>query len=327
MSDVQEKCSICEALIDEEDLFCSNCGAEAPHPAAKAVSTQVTTHVFKCRGCGAAMSYDAQAQTLRCPFCGSGDLEQEKDQLSVAPRFVIPATVSQDEAMQRLKHWLGSSFWRPSDLVGTAVVQNMQLVYVPFWVFRANTFTYWTADSSTTPAGARGDWYPVTGNHRSIYEGLLVGASSVLSTGEIRGIEPYDFSKSVPADEFDLDKVTYEQFRVPRKYARPYAKAGFEQWESQACQQYVPGRCRNMKVNIRFEGMSSEPVLLPCWIMAYTYQNQVFRFLLNAQTGKSTGTAPVSYWKIAAVVGGSIAAVLALLACAGLCSGLASMSG
>ncbi|MEZ6105497.1 MAG: hypothetical protein R3B96_05140 [Pirellulaceae bacterium] len=322
MSDVQEKCSVCQALIDEEDLFCSNCGTEAYHPDAMRVTTKVTTHVFKCRGCGASMSYDAASQALRCPFCGSGELERNQDQLSVSPKFVVPATVGQAQAEAALRKWLGSSFWRPSDLAASAVVRNMSLVYVPFWVFRANTYTYWTADSSVTPRSASGDWVPVTGHHRSQYAGLLVGASSVLATGEIRGIEPYDFSQAVPVESFDLDAVTYEQFRVPRKYARPFARNGFEQWEAESCKQYVAGRCRNMKVNIRFESMASDPVLLPCWIMAYQYKGQVYRFLLNGQTGKPTGTAPTSYWKIALVLGGVAAAILGGLACAGMCAGL-----
>ena len=30
MSDVLSKCPVCQALLDEEDLFCGNCGTEAP---------------------------------------------------------------------------------------------------------------------------------------------------------------------------------------------------------------------------------------------------------------------------------------------------------
>ena len=30
----------------------------------------------------------------------------------------------------------------------------MQAVYVPYWVFAAETHTFWTADTSQTPAGA-----------------------------------------------------------------------------------------------------------------------------------------------------------------------------
>ena len=31
MSELLIKCAVCQALLDEEDLFCSNCGTEAPH--------------------------------------------------------------------------------------------------------------------------------------------------------------------------------------------------------------------------------------------------------------------------------------------------------
>ena len=107
-------------------------------------------------------------------------------------------------------------------------------------------------------------------------------------------------SDGVPPEQVDLENVTVEQFSVPRKYARPKARQGLQSIEAQTCRQrYVPGRARNVKVNCRIEGLSSEPVLLPVWIMAYRYRSRVYRFLLNGQTGKETGTAPFSYHKLA----------------------------
>jgi hypothetical protein len=67
-----------------------------------------------------------------------------------------------------------------------------------------------------------------------------------------------------------------------------------------------------VRVNVRIEHMSSEPVLLPVWIMAYRYQGQVYRFLLNGQTAKPTGEAPTSWRKVLGVV--AVAVVVALLA-------------
>ncbi len=32
MSDILIKCGVCGAVLDEEDLFCPNCGTEAPLP-------------------------------------------------------------------------------------------------------------------------------------------------------------------------------------------------------------------------------------------------------------------------------------------------------
>lgn len=320
MSEELEKCEICQALLDEEDLFCANCGTEAPHRERTAGSneTMLSTHNFRCDGCGASMSYDAKVQTLRCPFCGGEKLEAEKDAKTLAPKFVVPFRIEQHDAVTRLKQWMGSSFWRPGDLATAAIVTKLTAVYVPYWVFSAKTFTYWTADSSQTPWGARASWCPVSGEHHGAYSGVLIGASSSLTPGETNSICPFDLAQSIPAERADLENSLFEQFQVQRKYARPLAQQGLEDLERQACAALVPGNFRNVHVNVRVEGLTADPVLLPVWIMAYTYREQTFRFLLNGQTGRCTGTAPTSYAKIAGVVAAVIGAIILFSICAGI---------
>jgi len=324
--DLLQKCSVCGALLDEEDLFCANCGTEAPQDAdgREAKQASLATHNFECQGCGASMSYDASAQTLRCPFCGSEKLAEQKDAKVLRPQSVVPFAIEQSDALARLRQWLGSSFWRPGDLARMAVVTTLTQVYVPYWVFAARVFTYWTADSSQTPLGARGNWYPLSGENRGNYSGVLVGASSVLTPAETHAICPFDLAAAVPPEQVDLENVVYEQFRVQRKYARPLAQQGLEGLERQACTKSVPGRCRNLKVNVRVEGLTGDPVLVPVWIMAYRYRDQLFRFLVNGQTGQCTGTAPTSYLKIAAVIGIAAAAIIGILICTGMFSALAN---
>jgi hypothetical protein len=109
----------------------------------------------------------------------------------------------------------------------------------------------------------------------------------------------------------DLGACTVEEFALPRKYARPLARQSLESLERQACDDiYIPGSHRNLKVNVRIEGLASEPVLLPVWIMAYRYRDKVYRFLLNGQTGRAAGQAPVSWVKI----GGAIAILMLVAA-------------
>jgi len=50
-------------------------------------------------------------------------------------------------------------------------------------------------------------------------------------------------------------------------------------------------------------GRCAWPVLVPVWILAYEYRRRRYRFLINGQTGKIEGTAPVSPWKVLGVVG------------------------
>lgn len=316
MADLLEKCTVCGGLIDEEDLFCANCGTEAPQRDRTGASlvAQGTTHSFLCAGCGASMAYDAAVQTLRCPFCGSEQLAAEPAGKSLAPQRVVPFAVGHDQATTILRQWLGRGFWRPGDLASAAVVDKMAAVYVPYWIFAARTFTYWTADTSQTPPFARGDWCPLAGEHRGQYSGLLVGASGVLTASETAALGAFDLGAAQPPGDVPTTGAIVEQFRVPRKYARPLAEQGLEELDRQACQAYVPGRCRNLQVNVRLEGLTSEPVLLPVWVMAYRYRDRVYRFLINGQTGHATGQAPTSWAKVALVVA-IVALVILMLFC------------
>jgi hypothetical protein len=263
------------------------------------------------------MSYSAQEGALACPFCASTQLLEKKDVKSLSPNRVVPMELDRDAAVQCMRSWLGRGFWRPGDLSQQASVESIKPVYVPYWVFSGQTHTYWTADTSQTPAGARGDWYPLAGEHRGNYDGVLVGASAALTPAETAQICPFDLSKAVPAEQSDFGRgaarqVAIEQFAVPRKYARPLARQRLEDLERQACDlSYIPGNSRNVKVNVKVEGMASEPILAPVWIMAYRYRDQVFRFLVNGQNGHAIGHAPLSWIKIGAAIG--IAALLLIL--------------
>jgi len=324
VSDLLQKCAVCGALLDEEDLFCGNCGTEAPQDGSDAPAKPdfEAKYNFECQGCGASMSYDASAQTLRCPFCGSERLSEQKDVKVLRPDGVVPFTIEQSAALSQLRQWLGSSFWRPGDLAQAAEVTTLTKVYVPYWSFSARVFTYWTADTSKVPSGASGNWFPLFGENRAEYRGLLVGGSSVLTPAETTAICPFDLAAAAPPEQVDLNNAVYEQFRVQRKYARPLAQAGLEGEERQSCTKFVTGSCRNLKVNVRAEELTGSPMLLPVWMLAYRYRGRLFRFLINGQTGKCSGSAPVSYPRIAAVVIAIVLAMVVALFCIVIASSL-----
>ena len=325
MTDFIHKCSVCRAILDEEDLFCVNCGTEAPTDGDRSSrDTIVSTHNFTCENCGASMSYDASVRNLHCPFCGSEKLHAEQDAKVLAPEWVLPLEITREQALAELKKFMVAGFWRPDDLAQASVITKLTAVYVPYWVFSATAITCWTADSSRTPPGARASWYPVSGDHSSSYEGVLVGASGTLTPAETQAICPFDLARVVPATGFDLENVVYEPFRVQKKYARPQAIAGFEEQERLACRALVPGSARNVHVAVRLEGLVGRPVLLPVWMMAYSYQNHAYRYLVNGQSGRSTGDAPFSTSKLLWVLLAIGLGVLFLFVLVAICSGIAS---
>jgi hypothetical protein len=264
------------------------------------------------------MSYDAGAKALRCPFCGSVELTAQEDRKILAPKSAVPFAVPREQAVASMRQWLGQGIWRPQGLSQCAEVVGMTPVYVPYWIFQANTHTFWTADSSHTPPGASGNWFPLAGDREGSYAALLIGASGALSPSETDNLCPFDLNQGVPPEKVDLENVTVEEFSLSKKYARPLARSGLERLEADACvSASVPGRARNVHVNVQVTEMTGEPTLLPVWIMAYRFRDRVFRFLVNGQTGKATGEAPISFLKIIGAILLAMLVVLMILLLAG----------
>jgi LSD1 subclass zinc finger protein len=310
-----ERCGSCGAIVDVEDLFCANCGTEVPDARPTRTSRLlIAARNFECRGCGATMNYDAGARSLKCPFCGSVDLAEDESSGILAPEFVVPFALDRAAAEGRLRGFLGSSFWHPNDLRSEAQVHELRAVYVPFWLFATNARTHWTADTSHTPPGARADWYPISGYREAEYADLWVPAGEGIGPGELFAVVPFDAAAGVPPGEVDLEHAVVEQFSASRRYVRPLAQGRLEALEAEAVAAGVPGRSRNVHVNVLMEGATSRPALAPVYVMAYRYREKVYRFVMNGQTGQYVGTAPTSPWKVAAVVGGALLAVLAVTA-------------
>lgn len=313
------RCSLCRNVVDAEDLFCATCGREvelppgATPPPARDLEQGLLG--MDCRGCGASMTYDAGARALRCAFCGSTDLERQPGTTGrERPSRRVPFAVTDAQARAAFEGWLRKGFWRPSSLQHEARLTSMVPAYVPCWSITARTSTHWAADSSVTPPGARADWCPVGGSSTGVVEGLLVVASGSLRQEEVDALVPWRLSAAVPYAREQLEGAVVEDIGLSRRAARPRAMDAIVEAERARCADEVPGKHRNVKVNVLVTDMGSEPVLVPVFIAAYRWRERSFRFVLNGETAKAIGQAPLSVLKVA----------LALLAAAVLLGLLAS---
>jgi len=54
-------------------------------------------------------------------------------------------------------------------------------------------------------------------------------------------------------------------------------------------------------------------MLLPLYVAAYMFGAKTYRFVVNGQTGEVQGEAPISWAKVAAIVGVAVVVILAFL--------------
>jgi hypothetical protein len=80
----------------------------------------------------------------------------------------------------------------------------------------------------------------------------------------------------------------------------------------QLCAREVPGDThRNLRISPSYSGETFKHILVPVWLLTYTYTSRAYQVVANGYTGRIAGRYPKSGWKIAGAV--LLAIVVALI--------------
>ncbi|MEM0926790.1 MAG: hypothetical protein AAGJ83_12190, partial [Planctomycetota bacterium] len=184
------------------------------------------------------------------------------------------------------------------------------------WVFDAEAFVSWTADSNE--GARRSAWAPHAGQNELEFDTILVSASRGLSASEASIMSRcFDLStRQKEATGADAD-ATIEQFDVQRSQARQQVMAAIDQLAAQRIEsKFIPGsQFRNTKVSTLLSRLITRRYALPSYVLAYRYKDELYRVVICGQDANTViGKAPKSIWKILLVVLGFAALLLIILA-------------
>ena len=56
------------------------------------------------------------------------------------------------------------------------------------------------------------------------------------------------------------------------------------------------------QISTAYSGITFKHLLLPVWVSAYKFRDQIYQVLINARTGEVQGERPYSVWKIVGFV-------------------------
>jgi hypothetical protein len=131
----------------------------------------------------------------------------------------------------------------------------------------------------------------------------MVSASKGLPQREALAIQPYRLNSMMRFRPHFLAGWILEEYSLTREEALGVAKSEFMKREKESIARFLPGDTySNLNVSTNFEEGDTDLVLLPVHVMAYQYRGQVYRFLVNGQTGKVYGEKPWSTKRIIAAI-------------------------
>lgn len=324
------KCDFCGATRDvprgagqvvEHDLFATLDSMPT------GLGTEVD-RVSKCKECGATVHFTGDKTATKCTFCGSSNvLAQTENKRVLRPESLVPFAVDKKTSSAAFKKWMSGLWFRPSDLSRLASVEELAGVYVPFWTYDAHVDSSWQAEAgyhyyveeeyTTTENGEEVTrtrsvqhtrWEDAWGQRSDDYDDVLVCASTGLPAPLAESLKTFNTQELQPYQPGFLAGWSAEEYGLDLRNGFAIAQQRMDEDQRSRCSADVPGDTqRNLSVQSQYSNLTWKHVLLPIWIAAYRYRGEVYRFLVNGQTGEVQGKAPYSAAKIALAV---IAALL-----------------
>lgn len=294
---------------------------------------QAEKRSVKCQSCQAISVFDSARVGQRCDFCGSSALlPEEAIKAPIRPESLLEFRISEAEVRDKLRIWYGSRWFAPSALGSRALTDTVHGLYIPYWTFDAQVHAEWTAEAGhyyyeterhtdsqgrvQTRQVRKTRWVPASGELDHFFDDELVSASRGVAGDLLRKIEPFPTTSDLkPYDPAFLSGWVVEQYQIDLIAAAGHSREVMDRALSELCAREVPGDThRNLQVAADYTGQTFKHILVPIWLLAYTYGAQAYQVVVNGYTGAIAGRHPLSWIKIIlAVLAALIALALILL--------------
>ena len=339
----------------KQKLVCPFCGTESPYQINAATGAIEEIDLVKtlrelpadlrgwhterrsvrCQSCRAVMVFDPARVGQNCEFCGSPalvDYTETKD--PITPQSILPFKIPQSQIREQIRRWYARKWFAPNALTRRALVDTVHGLYLPYWTFDARAVCPWRAEAghyyytTETYRDSSGRtqtrqvqhvrWEPASGRVEHFFDDEPVPGSQGVRIDLLKRVEPFPTTDLVPYDAAMLSGFVVEHYQVVLLDA---AQRSIDQMTEQLralAAAAIPGDTyRSLEIFPEFSGRTFKHILVPLWIMTYTYGAKTYQVLANGYTGKMEGTYPLSPWKVFFAIVFALIAVVIFLYIAG----------
>ena len=229
----------------------------------------------------------------------------------MAPGGVLPFQLDSAAASKRFHSWIKGQFFCPKQAKESAKPKSFSGMYLPFWTFDSHTSSSYTGqygivrhrrtrDGKTV---SETNWYPTSGRYSQFFDDVLVCGSTRQHEQLLSRIEPFDTTKVVEYKPEYLAGFTAERYTIKVKDAWETGKNKIASLlktriESKIEREHGTNLTRFIQINTSHHNITYKYILLPVWISSFKYNGKVYHFMINGQTGKVSGQAPISWPKV-----------------------------
>ena len=258
---------------------------------------------YSCPSCGAEIVGDKTMGASVCPYCGNAAVIEGQFEGTLRPDYLIPFKIDKKQAVKLFEEACLKAPFLPDEFKDKKKIEEMSGIYVPFWTFDCDCSADITYNAQMVRTWSdsnynytRTDYYKLFRSGNVDFANVPVDASKKAEDRFMDSAEPFDYNEAVEfnpaylsgyfADKYDVsadDSIERANKRIKRSVERAFEKTIGGYVNAAADTSSV--RASNRK--IRYS-------LLPVWMLNIKYEGQMYKYVINGQTGKVVGDYPVS---------------------------------
>ena len=275
-----------------------------------------------CKNCGAETIMDSADTAQCCPYCGSTQvMPVDNDDDVMAPGGVVPFEITKEKAAQLFKSWMSGKLFAPNEAKKSCEAKNFSGVYLPYWTYDSQTTSPYEVKLGYNKRDSKGNTYTVYETYRGIYERFIddetVYASKKTNNRFIKAASTFDFSKLRKYSPEFIAGFLAERYTVGLDEGWDIAKEQIKvklhsEIGSMEKKRHHADSVSKVTFNTAYSKVTYKYVLAPIWIANFKFKEKVYNIVVNGQTGKIEGQAPVSPAKVAIAIAIAIAVLIIL---------------
>ncbi|MBR4618896.1 MAG: hypothetical protein IKO49_06290 [Bacilli bacterium] len=258
---------------------------------------------YTCSQCGATlMTFDETAITF-CSYCDSQAMIESKMKDINHPDYIIPFSVTKEEAIKKYKSKVSKSLFIPSYMKSDAVVNKFRGIYMPYAIYKTKS------DSTCTNKGSKFshssgnydyyDDYTITSEVDATYEGMSYDLLSKYYDKYSESL-PFDFKQVKPFNSnyligFYADTKDVEEDRYNSEVCNKVSKSSYKFMKKR--KEFSKYGCSKPKAKFHVE--ETKIGMFPVYFLSVkSKDNEHINYaVVNGQTGDVVIEFPIDFKK------------------------------
>ncbi len=276
-----------------------------------------------CKSCGATVRFTGNLTSTECAYCGVPLQRENVHQAEhrIAVDGVLSFRIDRKTAQGNLRAWVQSRWFAPNDFKKRGVQGRFTGLYLPYWTFDSfttNAYSGMRGDHYTVTVGSgknrrtevRTRWTPASGRFKRFFDDVLVIAAKGLPRKRLDDLEPWPLNDCTPFNQDVLSGFVARTYDIPLGAGFVEAKSRIDKAIEADVRRRIGGDVQQIhSIQTTHAAVTFKHLLLPVWMMGYTYNEKPHQVVVNAATGEVQGDRPYSWVKITLAIVAGLAAI------------------